>query len=277
MSQQLKIADFWENVQNQRILIHAYMLTRLGLDPNLIYERVFVGGRDRLDGRLDILKDEPSVMDEEGHIIDDPSLGDNNPYKLIGDQIQEEVGDLDSQRIRLINDHEGMTFARFYETAFQVSSGRVYRNLVLENLLWLLDIKKSAIEPLPLVRDFPHEEYYLLSTPHWKIALTISSSLEIGVGNILFCHRIARERQAIPVVVALAFSNEAQKEAIARGEGTKDVYLINLLAYLKLTHEVTKFREAGKLSIVQQRFSELFTGKGGLVVISEWAKKLEGT
>src|SRR5690606_30123128 len=106
-----------------------------------------------------------------GYVVDTGKPNKANPYYLVNQKIEEEVGNLDILRIRRsAHDLEGYTYARFYNLAFDPEHSHEFRTLVLDNLIALLDSENNqlTINTIP-VSDFRNLEVFTLRHQNWGI------------------------------------------------------------------------------------------------------------
>lgn len=285
MSIHSKIDTCWEDIYFQRILVHCYMISRLQHSPDDIFNRVAIPGDDvqknRLKGYLFFLKTSPSIIKSDNFLIDDANLGNENPIAIVEEYIVKEVGDLDKLRVHLNGERDGVTFTQFYQLAFDVNNAERFRKGIVSNLVYLLDSNHISVmhltsEEYHELQDYSDVDAYFISHNSWKLVIVVSSSFESKTQLILLTHRLARRKDAIGVMVGLAFSEAAQLDSLEDPiSKTKPIHLLNLLGFLKLSSELEQIKAKKRIAIARENFSKLFSGNGGLVVISDWSKQIK--
>lgn len=268
----------------QRILFHAYLITRLGLDPALLPKRV-AGKRASVNLRINMLI-EDKILNEDFTLITNPT--GNAPYNWVEMELSELIGVADSSgsksldNIVLHSDVGMKTFGldEFYRWEFEPQYHHTpqqiiakdlpsTRRTITSNLKWMLNEGKDK----PIYRLFP-EPYHgdrrtLLSImgidDGWRVLFSATSVVEASINAIFEAIAVADSLK--PIVYAPAFNDEAIDVAEEKG-----VALINLLGYLKL-HSLLSQASSKDIKKIRDNFPTI-VDEAGLVHIKNGLEKV---
>lgn len=224
---------FWQHYRYRRVLFHAYILTRIeigNVSPILVRHH---SGMDK-DPNKDfetILETliEANIIQSDGTVINDSTLSDNNPYKIIEDNIYNAIGDFDKLRIYGQGKVEEYTFVQFYRLAFK--KGSKFREVTWQNLTARLGVTEANYEVLHDHGISNADVLVLQCDTAKRLLILCTSSTEISVDSIYAASTLARVGfSATPLIIGIAFSREALK-----GGELYDVDLVTFLNYLKLS------------------------------------------